>query len=796
MKKFILLFSLFITTTLGLTQNKPTLLSYEIDTMCNNDFGVDVIHTIMVEDLDGDNTSLLINSYNAGFFSSVSADNPPPVGGQTVRTFTITASAGTGIAPGLNLSDFDISVYGNIGPDGGYLDTLLQDVAIYGDLGITTTFNTLTMCANDNPVDIRPYAFPAGGSFNWTGEESYMFDPTIYYAQSGMYIFYTYTNDAGCSDSYMGSGPVIYNQPTVFINPPYSTCGNADATADAYISSGLAPYDVYWSTGLTEITSASSVANNLAAGNYYINITDANGCKAVGIAQISDSEVDLSGSPIDESCMFQSEDGGVDLYVSSTGGSVSSIYWSNGQTAEDLVGVHKGEYLVKVRTDLGCEGNTSFFVSAIPFPYASSVNSTDASCSTSNGAVDYDMWNGTAPFTYLWNTGATTEDLLGVSAGTYTCLVTDNLGCTFSYSHQVSVPTGPGASIMSIVDATCGSADGMINMDVYPFSAPIISTSWSSGQLTEDLINVPAGDYTITVVDQDGCSFNRTVSLGNVLPERPEICLLTVDSSLTYNSVVWEKDLSQLSIAGYNVYRETSTYGVFELIAERPYILESYFQDNDASPIDRSWRYQISVYDDCGNESYMSDVHKTIHIVTNTSDLINYTISWDDYEGMNYASVDVFRFDSTNGWMNIGNVPYGTNSIPDMPTISVGLDYMAEFIPADICTSTKAKDHNSSRSNKSNSIFNPGGTTAEIKDEDLGYISIYPNPATDVVTLHIDQPELFQSFEITNLNGELIFAGTIYTHNTFISTEELAAGVYLIKLISADKVIVEKLMKN
>jgi len=224
--------------------------------------------------------------------------------------------------------------------------------------------------------------------------------------------------------------------------------------------------------------------------------------------------------------------------------------------------------------------------------------------------------------------------------------------------------------------------------------------------------------------------------------------------------------------------------------------LESYFQDNDASPIDRSWRYQISVYDDCGNESYMSDVHKTIHIVTNTSDLINYTISWDDYEGMNYASVDVFRFDRPNGWMNIGNVPYGTNSIPDMPTISVGLDYMAEFIPADICTSTKAKDHNSSRSNKSNSIFNPGGSTAEIVDEELGYISIYPNPATDFVTLHIDQPELFQKYEITNLNGDIIATDIIYNHNTTLSTENLAAGVYLVRLISFDKIIVEKLVKN
>lgn len=796
MKKIILVMCLLFATTIGLAQNKPTLLSYQIDTMCNGDFGVEVIHTIMVEDLDGDNTSLLINTYNTGWFASVSADNPPPIGGQTIRTFTITASAGTGLAPGLNLDDWSISVYGNIVPDGGYLDTLLEDVAIYGDLGLSTTFNTLTMCSNDNPVDIRPYAFPAGGTYSWTGEDSYMFDPEIYFAQGGMYILYTYTNAAGCSDSYLGSGPVVNDHPNVSISPGYSTCGNADGTADAFIGGGQLPYEVYWSTGLAEPSSGISSISGLRAGNYYANVTDGNGCKAVGLAQISDSEMDVNGNEITENCMFVSQDGGIDLVISATLGTPNFFYWSNGQTTEDLSGVSKGEYLVEVRTDLGCEANNSFFVPATPYMYAMPINSTDATCSMNNGVVDYDIYGGVWPYTYLWNEGSTTEDIMSATAGTYTCLVTDNVGCTFTYSHNVYSLGGPGASIVNKINASCGGADGMIDVDVYPFSAPIISTSWSSGQLTEDLTNVPAGDYTLTVIAQDGCTYNTTISIGNILPERPEICMLTVDTSLIYNMVVWEKDITQPSIAGYKIYREMSTYGVFEMVADRPYGLESFFQDNDASPLDRSWRYKISAYDDCGNESYASDVHKTIHIVTSTSDLITYDISWDDYEGMNYASVDVMRFDSINGWVNIGNVLYGTNTISDVPTETIGLDYMAEFNLASPCTSTKAQDHNSSRSNKTNTSFDPGGSTLVIKDEDLGYVSVYPNPTKDIVTLHVDQPDLFQSYEITNLNGEVIFAGTIFTNNTQISTEELAAGIYMIRLISTDKIIVEKLMKN
>src|SRR5690606_21044981 len=101
------------------------------------------------------------------------------------------------------------------------------------------------------------------------------------------------------------------------------------------------------------------------------------------------------------------------------------------------------------------------------------------------------------------------------------------------------------------------------------------------------------------------------------------------------------------------------TFGQYELVAERPYDLESFYQDNDASPADRSWRYYITTYDACGEESYPSFVHKTIHVVSNSSDLVNYNISWDDYEGISYSSVDLFRFDDTNGWQLAANLPYG-----------------------------------------------------------------------------------------------------------------------------------------
>jgi len=797
MKRSLLIISFLSLTAICFSQNLPTLLSWQVDTMCQSTTG-NVVHTIQVQDLDADDTYIIIDSYDPGDFVSVNTDNPAPVGGQLIRTFTFTATASTGLTPGLNLSNIAISIFGNVGNDGGYTTELITNVPIYGNLGVTADFSALQLCANGNPVDISSYATPAGGQFSWVSENGYMFDPQIYFAQGGTSIDYYYVNGAGCTGGLTTAGPTILGHPTVTISPSNSTCGNSDGSIMSFISGGQLPYNIYWSTGFSEtVVSSPSDILNLSAGNYYANVTDVNGCKAVGLAQISDIEVDVIEVITDETCMYASQDGSVLLTIVPTLGSVNFIYWSNGQQGDILTNVHKGEYLVEVRTTAGCEANASYFVSALPTIYVSNANSIDAFCSNSDGAIDYDILGGSGAFSFLWNTGATSEDLFGVPSGTYKCVVTDiSTSCTMEYEHNVYSMNGPGASVVQIIEPKCGMADGMINIDAYQFSAPVISVSWDSGQTTEDLTNVAAGEYVVTVTDLDGCIFNQTIVLENAIPVRPEICMLTVDTSLIYNEVVWEKDLSQPSIAGYNIYRETSSYGVFELVANRPYALESFYEDNDASPVDRSWRYQLSSYDDCGNESYLTDIHKTIHIVTNTTNSIDYNISWDNYEGMNYASVDIFRFDSTNGWASIGNVLYGTNTFADTPPVLVGLDYMAQFNLSTPCTSAKAQDHNSSRSNKTGSIFNPGGSTAQIEDEDLGFISIYPNPASDIVTLHVDKPELFQSYEITNLNGEIISTGIIYTNNTTISTEHLAAGVYMIRLISTEKIIVEKLMKN
>lgn len=683
------------------------------------------------------------------------------------------------------------------------IDTLTPTV-VYGTLSPPTfDLSPINLCSNGLPIDLNQYVSPVGGEFSDINGNpiSNVFSPSDFYNEfgSGSTVGYVYTNSDGCM-SLTESSIIINIAPTVTPSTTASSCGSATGTATVNITPGTATgmMEVYWSTGfLDPAVSSTSSISNLSSGVYYANVTDTLGCKAVGTAQVSDADMVVTNTVSAAACEGMTN-GVIDLTITG-GGNITQTFWSNGVTTEDMVGP-AGEYSVEIHTDNNCNAFGTYIIpeNSMSFSLAGPLNPVEC-VGPSNSFVNIDTASTAGISSVVWTnsigtTIATTPDFTPPTAGVYTCTLTDNNGCTKSW--DITLESFAMASVYpnSVTKENCGLSNGAIDVEIA--TGPIVSYAWSNGATTQDLVNVPAGDYTLEYVDNGGCSNFLTVTVPNVMPYQPQICVLTVDTSLTYNKIIWEKDPNNI-VDGFKIYRETTNYGEFELVATIPYSSNSEFIDNEASPNDRSWRYFITSFDGCG-ESYGSFIHKTIHVVIENTDLVTYNLSWDDYEGINYTSVDLWRYEATNGWqIAAANLPVGTNTYADVPSDNTDLNYMVSFNLASTCTSTKAIDHNASRSNNTNSIFLPGGDTdlSVIENED-GRILMYPNPTTDFLNISIENSENYNTIRVVNINGQLIYEQPISNSLLQISTQDFPAGIYFVQIYSENSVVIEKIVKN
>lgn len=123
---------------------------------------------------------------------------------------------------------------------------------------------------------------------------------------------------------------------------------------------------------------------------------------------------------------------------------------------------------------------------------------------------------GSAPFTYSWSTGATTQTITGLCAGSYTVVVTDVNGCTSSGWTPLSDPPLLVAGGYASAALCIGVNDGTLS-DSSSGGTPPYNYSWMPGNITtQNPTNVAVGIYTLTITDLGGCTSTATVSVGNL----------------------------------------------------------------------------------------------------------------------------------------------------------------------------------------------------------------------------------------------------------------------------------------
>ena len=204
--------------------------------------------------------------------------------------------------------------------------------------------------------------------------------------------------------------------------------------------------------------------------------------------------------------------GGTDGYlaISAAGGTPPYQYSLNGGAFQDqnnFSGLAAGAYTITIRDSHNCTVNIPASVVQPVAPLDGAPSVIDVLCFGGlTGRIDMTVAGGTPPYSFVWNNGATTEDILNVAAGNYTVVITDANGCTFTASASVAQPAAALSGSTTVVNVLCyGESAGSVNLEVTGGTPPY-TFIWNNGATTEDISGLTAGNYTVTVTDDNGCT--------------------------------------------------------------------------------------------------------------------------------------------------------------------------------------------------------------------------------------------------------------------------------------------------
>jgi len=574
------------------------------------------------------------------------------------------------------------------------------------------------------------------------------------------------------------------SSPILTVATTNSNCG-AQGTGSAIVavSGGTAPYHYIWNNGDTLATNY-----NLKAATYIITVTDVNGCSTFAPAIVSN----LNGPKITTLSTVDVKCNGLNtgaIKVSVSGGTAPYHYnWSNGATTASISNLFAGPYQLTVMDADSCTSVESFIIGQ-PQPALVTSTTVKADCGVANGSASIAVTGGVAPYTYKWSNGSTSNVDASVMAGVYYVAITDANGCPDSALVSVSDKTGPVLAITVSANASCHSG-GLVSVLASGGTLPY-TYMWNNGVTATSISNVPAGNYYVSVTDGKGCISSADTTVSEGIPPALSLCMVTVDPSLgLHNYIIWDKSLAK-NISHYNIYKESTQAGVYFKIDSVPFDSAGVYVDLLSDATVRSWRYKISQVDSCGNESPVSQPHKTMHLTVNQGLGGYVNLIWDDYEGLNFSTYYVYRDTIPSKFTVIDSIPNNiftyTDKNPFKTTTSVALYRIGISNPGGCHPAIQAINYNASKSNTGNFTFNPAAGIAPI-DGNSASLNIFPNPSTGVFTLAFSLPQESKSLNLSVINtlGQVLstssFSNVPANFTKQLDLSSLPKGVYFIKV--------------
>jgi gliding motility-associated-like protein len=328
--------------------------------------------------------------------------------------------------------------------------------------------------------------------------------------------------------------------------------GGNNGAASVNVSGGVGPYSYNWTPGNPSGDGTPSVTG-LTPGNWTCIVSDANGCSSTKLFVITQPPalVVSTVSQIDVLCNGGNTGAAT---VSVSGGTPAYTYnWSPGDPPGDgtpsATGLTAGAWTCQVIDANGCISSQSFTINE---PDALIVNTTsqiNVNCFGGNdGAAGVIAFGGTGALSYDWQPGNPIGDgtptASGLTAGTWTCVVSDANGCTASQSFNILEPPDLIISPVSQVNISCfGGNDGSATVSVAG-GVPQYSYNWSPGNPTGDgtpsVSGLTAGTWTCSVVDANNCIETYTFTIteppvlsASILNQTNASCFGNFDGAIT-----------------------------------------------------------------------------------------------------------------------------------------------------------------------------------------------------------------------------------------------------------------------
>ena len=215
-------------------------------------------------------------------------------------------------------------------------------------------------------------------------------------------------------------------------------------------------------------------------------------------------------------------DGRIEIIPSGGTGIIASVEWtpavSNSFVAENLT---EGSYQVKIRDSNDCwSGLYTYEITApdalqVRLQSTGGKNGYDVTCHNKNdGEVLVEVEGGATPYSYEWSDGTTQSFRTNMPAGLYTLKTTDANGCERSESIGLTAPDPITFTIEEIEEIRCrGLATGALEVQSVRNTIGTVAYVWSSGETQNTIYNKPAGTYSVTVSDDQGCNTSMPHSL-------------------------------------------------------------------------------------------------------------------------------------------------------------------------------------------------------------------------------------------------------------------------------------------